>query len=987
MTSSLPMTFHRSFVLLLSLGLMLGAGLPLATAPGARAASSTLVISQVYGGGGNAGATYTNDFIEIFNLGTTAVDVSTWSVQYTSATGTSWQRTNLSGTISPGGYYLVQQAAGAGGTTPLPAPDAVGTIPMSGTAGKVALLSSQTTLPACGSAAAPCLPNASIVDYVGYGDTASEFEGSGPTGALSNTTSATRGNACVDADSNGSEFTIGAPTPRNGATAAAPCGTVVPTDPTGAGSASPASVAVGATTTLRVTVTPGSNPTSSAIAVSVDLTPIGGSAAQAFFDDGLTGGDTTAADNVFTWTAVVAAATAPGSKTLVASITDAQARSASASISLLVQGPPTEIWQIQGASHVSPRDGQQVFQVEGIVTAVRNNGFWMTDPTPDTGPGSDATSNGIFVFRGSAARPAVGDHVRVDGTVVEFPANQGTNLRLTEIESFTALTPVSSGNALPTTVIGVDRVPPGLVIDNDSTTTVEAGSVFDPAEDGIDFWESLEGMRLSVADAVAVGPRNNFGEIAVVSKLTNAGLRTPRGGILVRGLGAPGDYRSGDFNPERLILDDVLAATPSVNVGDEFVTDPVGVLDYAFGNFKLLVTENPGRVDNGLLAEVTRDDSGRELSVATFNVENLSAIPTAAEAAKVARLAVQVVTNLNSPDIIAIEEIQDNSGPGPAGDNGVVAADQSWLRLIQAIVDVGGPRYEYRQIDPENNADGGAPGGNIRVGFLFLPSDDLAFVDRPGGDATTDTDVVHAPRGRGDDDDGSRTCSGKAQLTLSPGRIIDANVGGADAFFETRKSLAGEFCFRGETIFIVVNHLSSKGDDRPLFGHFQPPFRLTEFRSLSPAPESTEDGWRHAQAQAINDFVDEILEVDPNAHVIVLGDINDFDFSETVDILSGERIALDPGPFAPDADGSGPTAATGAKAILTSLFAGLLPEERYSYVFDGNSQVLDQILVSNSLLRKRPTYDVVHVNAEFANQASDHDPSIMVVRLEGNNGH
>ncbi len=117
---------------------------------------------------------------------------------------------------------------------------------------------------------------------------------------------------------------------------------------------------------------------------------------------------------------------------------------------------------------------------------------------------------------------------------------------------------------LPTTVIGVDRVPPGLVIDNDSTSTVEAaGAIFDPAQDGIDFWESLEGMRLSVADAVAVGPRNGFGEIAVVSQLTSAGVRTPRGGILVRQLGPAGDYRPGDFNPERLILDDVLAATPT----------------------------------------------------------------------------------------------------------------------------------------------------------------------------------------------------------------------------------------------------------------------------------------------------------------------------------------------------------------------------------------------------------------------------------------
>jgi predicted extracellular nuclease len=291
-----------------------------------------------------------------------------------------------------------------------------------------------------------------------------------------------------------------------------------------------------------------------------------------------------------------------------------------------------------------------------------------------------------------------------------------------------------------------------------------------------------------------------------------------------------------------------------------------------------------------------------------------------------------------------------------------VAANQSWQRLIDAIVAAGGPLYDYRQIDPEDNADGGVPGGNIRVGFLFHSERGLEFVDRPGGTATTDTDVVPTPNGKG------------ARLTISPGRVLDAALGGDDAFLETRKSLAGEFRFRGETIFVIANHFSSKSDDRPLFARFQPPFRFTEFRSGTP-----EDAWRHAQAQAINDLVDEILAVDPKAHVIVLGDINDFDFSETVEILTGERVALDGGA---DVDGSGPTAPTGQPSVLTTLFDLLAPAERYSYVFDGNSQVLDQILVSGSLIARGPTYDVVHVNAEFADQASDHDPSVMRVTFQ-----
>jgi predicted extracellular nuclease len=345
--------------------------------------------------------------------------------------------------------------------------------------------------------------------------------------------------------------------------------------------------------------------------------------------------------------------------------------------------------------------------------------------------------------------------------------------------------------------------------------------------------------------------------------------------------------------------------------------------------------------------------------VATYNVENLNVNDPAA---KYAELANQIINHLKAPDLIGIEEMQGDSGPL---NDGTVSAAGGWQRLIAAIVAAGGPVYEYRSIDPINNDDGGAPGANIRVGFLFRTDRGLEFVDRPGGDAVTDTDVVATANGKG------------AELTVSPGRVLDAALGGDAAFEDTRKSLVGEFRWRGETLFVVVNHFSSKGDDRPLFGHFQPPYRLTEFESGDP-----EDGWRHAQAQAVNDFVDELMAVDADANVIVLGDINDFDFSETVGVLTGERIALDPGPMQPDPDGSGQTALTGDAPVLVTLF-DLLPEnERYSYVFDGNSQVLDQILVSPSLYSLDPSYDVVHVNAEFAVQASDHDPSVMRVSFQ-----
>ena len=181
-------------------------------------ADAQVVISQVYGGGGNTGATYTNDFIELFNRGAAPVSLNGWSVQYNSATGTgTWQVTNLTNvTLQPGQYYLVQEAQGTGGTTPLPTPDAIGTIAMSGTAGKVALVNNTTALAGC---------PAGLIDLVGYGATANCFEGTGPTPAPSNTLAVARAaNGCTDNNQNAADIATGAPAPRNTATPLNPCG-------------------------------------------------------------------------------------------------------------------------------------------------------------------------------------------------------------------------------------------------------------------------------------------------------------------------------------------------------------------------------------------------------------------------------------------------------------------------------------------------------------------------------------------------------------------------------------------------------------------------------------------------------------------------------------------------------------------------------------------------------------------------------------------
>jgi hypothetical protein len=188
--------------------------------------TSGVVISQIFGGGGNAGAPYTNDFVELFNRGSTAVNVSGWTVQYATAAGSTWQATPLTGSIQPGGHLLVQLAGGADGA-PLPTPDATDTTNLSSASGKVALVRDAAAL-TCGASAGSCSANALVEDLVGYG-AASDYEGSGAAPGLSSTTAALRaGDGCVDTDVNSADFSAAAPAPRNSASAAHSCDTPAP---------------------------------------------------------------------------------------------------------------------------------------------------------------------------------------------------------------------------------------------------------------------------------------------------------------------------------------------------------------------------------------------------------------------------------------------------------------------------------------------------------------------------------------------------------------------------------------------------------------------------------------------------------------------------------------------------------------------------------------------------------------------------------------
>ncbi|MEV5314217.1 endonuclease/exonuclease/phosphatase family protein [Streptomyces sp. NPDC052610] len=569
---------------------------------------------------------------------------------------------------------------------------------------------------------------------------------------------------------------------------------------------------------------------------------------------------------------------------------------------------------IQGTTRTSPYAGKQVTDVAGIVTGVRtygqSKGFWIQDPDPDADP---ATSEGVFVFTSSTPKGvAVGDAVTVSGTVSEYvPGGTSSgNQAITEITRPT-VTVVSSGNAVPApVVVDGDSVPDAYTPQGDPAANGSVnGLPLRPSEYALDYYESLEGMNVRVSDVRVVGATDPYTELWVTVKDDEHDNR--RGGTVY------GSYTA--QNTGRLQIQSLgkPADFPDANVGDTLTGATAGPLDYnQFGGYTLVANEIGALESGGLERETTRKQRNGELAVATYNVENLdpSDDTFAAHAAA-------IVNNLRSPDIVSLEEIQDNNG---ATNDGTVAADRTVTELIDAIVAAGGPRYDWRGIDPANNTDGGEPGGNIRQVFLFNP-ERVSFTDRAGGDATT---AVGVQRERG-----------KAALTVSPGRIDPAN----EAWKSSRKPLAGEFVFRGRTVFVIANHFNSKGGDQGLTAQYQPPARSSETQ-------------RHLQATAVNTFVKEILATQKNADVIALGDINDFEFSGTAEALEG--------------DGE-----------LWSAVKSLPRGERYSYVYQGNSQVLDQILVSPSIRRGCDfEYDSVHINAEFHDQISDHDPQVLRFR-------
>ena len=566
--------------------------------------------------------------------------------------------------------------------------------------------------------------------------------------------------------------------------------------------------------------------------------------------------------------------------------------------------PVVNIRDLQGPGHTSPLVGQAV-AVRGVVTAVlatdEAHGIWLQDMLDD---GDSSTSEAVFVDTSAQQKEiSLGDLVLAQGIVEEWaPEGREADLTLTRVMAREVEVEAHGRDLPPPVVIGPQGRTVPQTVDDDGLER------FEPGNDAIDFFESLEGMRVEVHDARVVGPTNRHGEI-VVTVEEHVGLRSLHGGLVLR---------SENDLPERLMLGARLLAAPAppVKVGDRFTAPLVGVLDYSFGHFKILPTTLPAVEPAARVDETTHLRRGEEqLTVATFNVLNLS---TRDPQKKFAAVAEVIHQQLADPDILALQEIQDSSGPE---DDGVVDAAATLEALVVAIEASGGPRYEFREISPKDGADGGRPGANIRVAYLFDPAR-VTFVDRGEGGARDAVEIEPGPR-----------------LSLNPGLIEPTHP----AFVDSRKPLAAEFRFREQPIFLVNLHLSSKGGDDPTMGRRQPPQRPSE-------------EVRQQQSAVVHAFVEELLETDPKARIVVLGDTNEHEYRQPLNILAGTR--------------------------LHNLVERVPEADRYTFIYQGRSQVLDNVLISPELVENAsPEIDIVHVNADFpnGNRSSDHDP--LVVRL------
>ena len=509
-------------------------------------ADSAVVISQVYGAGGNGsgatGAVLKHDFVEIFNRSAAPVSLSGWSVQYASATGSSWAPTALSGTLQAGQFYLVQMAAGAGGTASTVVPDKTNSTAMAAGAGKVALSNGTAALTGTNPS------GAAVIDLVGYGSTANFYEGTGPTGTLGNLLAAQRNNnGCDDSNDNSADFTLGVPAPRNSAVIQVCGGTpadkpIVPSCPT------TVSLAQGFAGSAELSASDEDSIVSGAI---IESGGVAGISLGSFTAAGAVGGTGSVSLNV-------AASLAVGSYPLSVQFANSTGQFQSCPVTVKIAGLSNvtmTIPQIQGASAGDAPSpvANTVQTAEGVVTLKVSNGFFMQDAVGDNDPTS---SDGIFVYTASAPTVQVGQLARVTGLVFEYTPN-GAKRSFTEFKDVSAVVPMGAGPAI-------------------AAANIELGSNL----------ARVEGMLVHFTNTLTVNQAEYLGDRGELT-LGNGRLEVPTNRYAARTPEAIALAASNAAN--MIVLDDGIFVTPTVipyigegntvRVGDT-VTNLTGVIDF-----------------------------------------------------------------------------------------------------------------------------------------------------------------------------------------------------------------------------------------------------------------------------------------------------------------------------------------------------------------------------------------------------------------------
>ncbi|MGI9644018.1 MAG: endonuclease/exonuclease/phosphatase family protein [Ilumatobacteraceae bacterium] len=597
------------------------------------------------------------------------------------------------------------------------------------------------------------------------------------------------------------------------------------------------------------------------------------------------------------------------------------------------------IMDIQGEGHLSPFEGVNV-TTTGVVTAIAFNGYYVQDPYGD---GNENTADGLFVFQ-IGNIPNVGDYVQLTDIVTEFVPGGCSNGNLSTTQmSFPSIVPLGTMAVPAPVVIGTSgRIPPTVDVISDEELPDQlqpsfcpgggSAGTFNPADDGIDFYESLDGMLVTVENPVAVSATRTFSPFSSeLFTLTNDGAniappdaRTARGGINLQ----PDPDNRGDQNPERVQIqfDPTVsggASVPAITVND-LLGDVTGVMSYSFGNFEVVATgqvtftpRSPDLESTELVTPDVQRGGPREVTVASYNVLNLS--PLGTDDAQRATLAGHIVDNLGTPDVIALQEIQDNNG---TTDDGTTDATLTLQALVDSISAAGGPDYSFFDVAPADGTSGGVPGGNIRNAFLYN-ADRIELVDF---------------------------------MSLTPDVLTAIGVTDPGAFSGTRNPLAATFKHRGKEFTVVNNHLTSRFGSSPVFGGVQPFVQAGEAE-------------RGAQSEALNEVVDAFLaDVEGNpfraskgGRIMVVGDLNTMEFTDEMT----EKL---PG--------------VGPDRVLRNLIDTLTDDNVYTFNFDGNSQVLDHFFVGDAV---EAELDIVHVNVDYPRVdnrvGSDHEPLVGLIDL------